>query len=187
MLYNARLPYTPALEAYEFDDQALLIDTETVGASSEIEVVEVALGDRHGRIVYHSLVRPLFNKLPRSTRPQRFDRAEFEAAPDWPEVWAALEPLVRNKLLIAYNAAFDRRALAAMRERHRQPSAERGWRCAMQLVKRTAGTRKNLTLSEACALYGLEGGNHRADVDVLATYRLLTRLAHPPHPAKAFQ
>jgi DNA polymerase III epsilon subunit-like protein len=137
----------------------------------------VALGDRRGRIVYHSLVRPLFNKLPRTTKAQRFDRTEFETAPDWAEVWATLEPLIQNKLLIAYNAAFDRRALAAMRERHRQESPERGWRCAMQLVKRVVGTKKNLTLSEACGFYGLEGGNHRADVDVLATYRLLTRLA----------
>ena len=43
----------------------------------------------------------------------------------------------------------------------------------MQLVKRAVGTRKNLMLSEACAHYGVEGGNHRAACDVLATYRLL--------------
>jgi hypothetical protein len=43
----------------------------------------------------------------------------------------------------------------------------------MQLVKRAVGTKKNLTLSEACSLYGLEAGNHRANRDVLATWLLL--------------
>ena len=180
MLYNARQSYTPALEPYELNGRALIIDTETVGSGASVEVVEIALGDCSGSIVYHSLVRPLFNRLPRSTREQRFNPKEFASAPDWIEVWAAMAPLIDNKLLVAYNAAFDRRALAAMREHHRQPSPEGGWRCAMQMVKRALCTKKNLTLSEACARYGLEGGSHRADVDVLATCRLLKAAAAGP-------
>jgi DNA polymerase III epsilon subunit-like protein len=176
VLYNARQAYTPALDPCEFNERSLIIDTETVGAGPSVEVVEVALGDFRGRIVYQTLVRPLYNRLPRTTKAQRFGRDEFAHAPEWAEVWAALAPLLDNRLLIAYNAAFDRRALAAMRVRHRQESTERGWRCAMQLAKQSVGTKKNLTLSEACAHYGLEGGTHRADADVLATYRLLERL-----------
>jgi DNA polymerase-3 subunit epsilon len=183
MLYNTRQSYTPALEPYEFNDRALIVDTETVGAGPSVEIVEVAIGDSAGRIVYHSLVRPVFNQLPRSTKEQRFEHAEFDAAPDWAEAWEQIAKTIDNKLLIAYNAAFDRRVLAAMRERHRQPSTERGWRCAMQMVKRSLGTKRNLTLSEACAHYGLEGGNHRADYDVLATWRLLRTLTQPASQA----
>jgi DNA polymerase III epsilon subunit-like protein len=176
VLYNARQSYTPALDRCEFNERSLIIDTETVGAGPSVEVVELALGDCGGRIVYHTLVRPLYNGLPRATKAQRFTHGEFASAPEWAEVWAALAPMLDNRLLIAYNAAFDRRALAAMRGRHRQESNERGWRCAMRLAKASLGTKKNLTLSEACAHYGLEGGTHRADADVLATYRLLERL-----------
>jgi DNA polymerase III epsilon subunit-like protein len=43
----------------------------------------------------------------------------------------------------------------------------------MQFVKRSVGAKKNLMLAEACAHYGLDGGNHRAARDVLATHRLL--------------
>ena len=176
MLYNVRQSYTPALELNEFNDRSLIVDTETVGKGAEVEVVEIALGDCAGRIVYHSLVRPTFNRLPRSTKKQRFDSSEFEGASYWDGAWERVAPLVDNKLLIAYNAPFDCRALAAERARHKQPSVERGWRCAMQLVKRVVGTKKNLTLSEACALYGLGANNHRADRDVLATWRLLRAL-----------
>jgi DNA polymerase III subunit epsilon len=176
VLYNARQSYTPALDPCEFNERSLIIDTETVGAGPSVEVVELALGDCEGRIVYHSLVRPLYNRLPRSSKEQRFAAGEFSGAPEWSEVWAAVAPILDNRLLIAYNAAFDRRVLAAMRVRHRQHAVERGWRCAMQLAKASVGTKKNLTLSEACAHYGLEGGTHRADADVLATYRLLRML-----------
>src|SRR5438309_11766044 len=125
MLYNTRQSYTPALELYEFDDRSLIVDTETVGSGAEVEIVEIALGDCGGDIVYHSLVRPVFNGLPRSTRGQRFDRSEFESAPYWRDVWEMIAPLVDNRLLIAYNAPFDCRALAAERARHRQQSTER--------------------------------------------------------------
>ena len=177
MLYNVRQSYTPALELNEFTTRSLIIDTETVGKGAEVEIVEIALGDCEGSIVFHSLVRPTFNRLPRSTKEQRFEAAEFEGAPYWEEAWEKIAPLTDNKLLIAYNASFDCRALAAECARHRRRSNELGWRCAMQLVKRVVGTKKNLTLSEACALFGLEAGNHRADRDVLATWRLLRALA----------
>ena len=173
MLYNVRQSYTPPLEAHEFNPHALIIDTETVGTGSSIEVVEVALCDFEGRVLLDSLVRPVYNPPPRSTPAQRFDPAEFDAAPDWADVWPQLAALAEGKLLVAYNAAFDRRALAATCSRYRQQSAERGWRCAMPLVKRAAGVRKNLMLGEACRRFGLEGGNHRAARDVLATHRLL--------------
>lgn len=173
MLYNRKQSYTPPLEPYEFDSRALLIDTETVGSGSAVEIVEIALCDRDGRLVFDSLVRPLYNPLPRSTKEQRFEAAEFAAAPEWNDIWPELSALIGNRLLVAYNAAFDRRALAATCSRYRQQSTERGWRCAMPLVKRAAGVRKNLMLGEACRRFGLEGGNHRAACDVLATHRLL--------------
>jgi DNA polymerase III epsilon subunit-like protein len=176
VLYNTKQSYTPPLEAYEFNQHALIIDTETVGSGALIEIVEIALGDIDGKIIYHSLIHPVFNPLPRSTKQQRFERAEFASAPEWPIMWPALESLIAGKLLIAYNAAFDRRALAAMCARHRHTSPERGWRCAMQLARQFFGTKRSPTLEEACAQRGVEGGSHRAAKDVEATARLLKSL-----------
>ncbi len=176
MLYNAKQSYTLPLERYEFNRHALIIDTETVGNGPLVEIVEIALGDTEGNIVFHSLIHPLFNPLPRSTKRQRFDRAEFADAPEWPAAWEKIEPLVANKLLIAYNAAFDRRSMGAMCARHRHSSPVRGWRCAMQFVRKAMGTRRSPTLEEACIHYGLEGGNHRARKDVEVTYNLLKSL-----------
>ncbi|MCA1592061.1 MAG: 3'-5' exonuclease [Acidobacteria bacterium] len=176
MFYSTRQSYTPTLEPHEFDRHALIVDTETVGSGPLIEIIEIALGDTQGRIVFNTLVRPVYNSLPPLSKHRRFDRAELAAAPEWTDIWAELSALIDGKLLVAYNAAFDRRALAATCSRYRLTSQERGWRCALQLVKRSVGTKKNVTLTAACAHHGLEGGTHRAVADVQATYRLLRAL-----------
>jgi DNA polymerase-3 subunit epsilon len=176
MHFNLKQSYTPALEVYELNERALVIDTETIGTGPTIEVIEIAIGDVAGNILLDSLVRPVFNRLPPPSKHARFERASFTDAPYWVDIWPQVAALIDRKLLVAYNAGFDRRALMAMLSRHAQTSSERGWRCAMQAVKQTLGTRRSLTLTEACAHYGLEGGNHRASRDVQATCRLLKAL-----------
>jgi DNA polymerase III epsilon subunit-like protein len=79
-----------------------------------------------GNAIFHSLVRPAFNRLPRPTKDQRFNAAEFEGAPYWDEAWESIAPLVDNKLLIAYNTSFECRALAAECVRHRLTSEDLG-------------------------------------------------------------
>jgi DNA polymerase III epsilon subunit-like protein len=176
MHFNLKQSYTPALEPYELNERALVIDTETIGAGPTIEVIEIAIGDITGNVIYESLVRPVFNRLPPPSKHARFERVAFGDAPYWADIWPKIATLINRKLLIAYNASFDRRALAAMLSRHAQASTENGWRCAMQLVKQTVGVKRSLTLSEACAFFGVEGGNHRAATDVQATCRLLRAL-----------
>jgi DNA polymerase-3 subunit epsilon len=179
MHFNTKQLYTPALEIYELNERALIIDTETVGAGPTIEIIELALGDTSGEIIYETLVQPVFNPLPPPSKHHRFVKAELTGAPQWTDIWPVVSSLIEGRLLVAYNAAFDRRALAATCSRYHHVTGERGWRCAMQLVKKMTGTKKSLTLNDACAYFGLAGGNHRAARDVQATYELLKALSSP--------
>jgi DNA polymerase III epsilon subunit-like protein len=176
MHYNLKQRYVPALHLHEFNERSLIIDTETIGIGPSIEIIEVALCDYEGQIVYESLIRPVYNALPPPSKHQRFDRAEILKAPYWADIYPAFSSLVNGLLLIAYNAGFDQRAVAAERSRYQQVSTERGWRCAMPPVKSKIGTKKSVTLTDACAYFGLAGGNHRAACDAQATYQLLKRL-----------
>ena len=176
MHFNLKQLYTPPLEIYELNERALIVDTETIGVGATLEIIEIAACDAEGQIVFESLVQPVFNALPPPSKHHRFVRAEFAGAPFWTDIWPSLSALVEGRLLVAYNAAFDRRAFAATCSRYQQSLGERGWRCAMQLVKQAVGTKRSPTLTEACAHYGLEGGNHRAARDVQATARLLQAL-----------
>lgn len=176
MHYNLKQHYVPALHLHEFNERSLIVDTETVGVGPAIEIIEIALCDYQGRVVFESLIRPVYNALPPPSKHQRFERALILKAPYWADIYAEISALVNGKLLIAYNAGFDQRAIAAERSRHQQSSTERGWRCAMPPIKARMGAKKSVTLTDACAHYGLAGGNHRAAADVRATYRLLKHL-----------
>jgi hypothetical protein len=59
MLYNTKQLYTPALEAYEFNERALIVDTETIGAGAGIEIIEIALADAAGNVLFDTLVQPV--------------------------------------------------------------------------------------------------------------------------------
>ncbi|MDX6694670.1 MAG: polymerase subunit epsilon [Blastocatellia bacterium] len=177
MHFNTKQLYTPALEVYELTERALILDTETVGAGPTIEIIEIAIGETTGRIVYETLVQPVFNALPPPSKHHRFDKSELRSAPQWTDIWPALSTLIENRLLVAYNAAFDRRALAATCSRYHHITREWGWRCAMQLAKKLTGAKRSLTLEDACAHFGLAGGNHRAARDVQATCELLKALS----------
>jgi DNA polymerase III subunit epsilon len=176
MLYTTKQSYTPPLHPHEFNERALIVDTETVGAGPQVEIVEIAVGDTLGGIVFESLVNPTFNPLPPPSKHHRFERAEFAAAPQWSDIWPHLSELFDGRLLIAYNAAFDRRAISATCSRYAQATTERAWRCALPLVRQALGVRRSPTLEEACAHFGIKGGAHRAAADVLATQQLLERL-----------
>jgi DNA polymerase-3 subunit epsilon len=182
MIYNSKQLYTPALEPYEFAEPALLIDTETVGTGPLVEIIEIAIGNTAGELLYETLVQPIYNPLPPRSKHQRFSADELRAAPVWTEVWPELSRWIEGRLLIAYNAPFDRRALAASCYRNRQESGEAGWRCAMQLVKQNMGSTRSINLEQACAWYGLPGGNHRAARDVRALHELLCMVVASPAP-----
>src|SRR5215210_9371024 len=117
MHFNTKQLYTPALEIYELNERALIIDTETVGAGPTVEIIEIALGDTNGQIIYETLVQPVFNALPPPSKHLRFDTAELRSAPQWTDIWPAVSSLIQGRLLVAYNAAFDRRAPAATSSR----------------------------------------------------------------------
>jgi DNA polymerase III epsilon subunit-like protein len=61
-----------------------------------------------GEIIYESLVKPVYHRLPPSSKHQRFDHQAFSSAPYWTDIWPSISELINNKLLVAYNANFER-------------------------------------------------------------------------------
>jgi DNA polymerase-3 subunit epsilon len=170
-------PYTLTLEVSELNDRALIIDTETTGRGMTAEIIEVALATLDGEPLFTSLVRPM-SEVPRSAaRIHGLMTEDLVGAPVWDEVWKQLESLLKGRLLIAYNAAFDRRMVEVMCAYYRLPRPDYlQWRCAMRFVRERGGWRRAPTLSEACHRYGIAPGTHRALTDAQATALLLQRI-----------
>lgn len=170
-------PYTLTLRAEDITDRALVIDTETTGRGATSEIIEVAVVTLDGTPLFSSLVRPM-SAVPRSAaRIHGLTTDALTDAPVWDDVWSDLEPLLCGKLLIAYNAPFDRRMVDLMCACYRLPRpAYLHWRCAMRYMRERGGWKRAPTLTEACRRYDITPGTHRALSDARATAALLRRM-----------
>lgn len=90
----------------------LFLDTETTALEGEI--VDVAVVDVAGAIVFSSLVHPTTPIEPGATRVHGITNEMVMAAgvPTWDVVYAQLRPLVQGHHVLAYNAKYDRERVA---------------------------------------------------------------------------
>lgn len=166
--------------------QPVVLDTETTGLGSYDEIIEIALVNHQGNVIYESLVRPTIEIPPDSTRINRISNEMVKSAPSWKEVWNQVQPLLSRKPVVIYNSEFDVRL---MQQSHR--IARIPWTnvftpvCLMKLYAAFLGewnSYKNdfrfVTLEKAGALSGIQLPNsHRATDDTLLAYALLKHLA----------
>ncbi len=166
--------------------QPVVLDTETTGLGSYDEIIEIALVDHQGKVIFESLVRPTIEIPPGSTRINHITNEMVNTAPLWQEVWSQIQPMLNRKPVVIYNAEFDVRL---MQQTHR--IARIPWTntftpvCLMKLYAAYLGewnSYKNdfrfVTLEKAGALEGISLPNsHRAADDTLLAFALLEHLA----------
>lgn len=155
-----------------------VIDLETTGLNptTHDRVVELAIVhvDEYGRVTdrWETLLNPGRDLGPQSIHGVR--GADVLDAPAFPDVLADVIELLTGRVLVAHNASFDSRFIAAEFERAGLPLWQQPhWLCTMQLARECipgAGR----SLADCCAAYDIELVNaHRAAVDAFATAELL--------------
>ncbi len=156
-----------------------VVDVETTGLEPEDRIVEVAClrirGPREeGR--FESLVNPGIHIPLTATAISGIDDAMVSGAPDFAQVWPAMEALLTGAVLVAHNAPFDLHFLSAERNR----AGIGSWHCPVLDTLRLA---RNVLALPAYSLASLRsslglrtGPTHRAFGDVMTTAALLRRL-----------
>ncbi len=155
-----------------------VIDLETTGLNPHTHdrVVELAIVhvDEYGTVSdrWETLLNPGRDLGPQSIHGVR--AADVLDAPVFADLLGDLIELLAGRVLVAHNANFDSRFLAAEFERAEMPLWQQPhWLCTMQLARECipgAGR----SLADCCAAYDIELVNaHRASVDALATAQLL--------------
>jgi hypothetical protein len=94
------------------ETRAVFVDTETTGRDESSEIVEIAASLFDGTILVDSLVKPTRRMTKGSISITGIADAHLSDAPQWPEVWAKLQPaLSEAPLWVAYNGEFDKRLI----------------------------------------------------------------------------
>jgi DNA polymerase-3 subunit epsilon len=166
----------------------LYFDTETTGVKTGAQLVEAALVDARGAVVFNRRVKPTIPMPADATAINQISEADLAGLPSLADLWPELREALRGRLVIVYNADFDTRILRESLDAHRITEAA-PWRktvCAMKLFATWQGTPGRFggyrwwSLSDASAMENIsqEGiALHAADGDCELTRRLVKRLA----------
>lgn len=162
---------------------ALFLDTETTGLGSRAEIIDIAIVDRNGRVVLNSLVQPERGIPPEATAIHGLTMADVRHAPRWSEIVPHLARLVSGRLIVVYNADFDRRMIHQCCSRCGQDVPRAEWHCAMRAFAAFCehpshhGGYRWHALEAAAAHFGLPQGGHRALGDAETCRRVVLAMA----------
>jgi len=167
--------------------EPLYLDTETTGVRGDAEIVEIALVDHTGTVVFDALVRPHLPIPPDATRIHGITNAMVAAAPTWATLWPQVEALLGGRPVGIFNASFDLRLLAQSNRQLGLPWQEEAIAsfCIMKLYAKFYGEwdihRQNYrwqSLDKAQRYCGIPLLNsHRAKDDALLARAVLQRIA----------
>ncbi|MFM2045497.1 MAG: hypothetical protein RLY86_4073, partial [Pseudomonadota bacterium] len=131
-----------------------------------------------GRVVWtrEVLIRPPELRFTPFTIAVHGIRPEHVAhAPEFPEVWAALEPDLRGAVLLAHNASFDMGVLHAMLGTYGLPVPGHDFLCTLLTARRLWPTLERHKLNSLAYHFGIELNHHKAGSDARACAEIALR------------
>lgn len=163
--------------------KVVFLDTETSGLDGRAEIIDIAVVDLRGNVVLNSLVQPEGRIPPEATAVHGLTLADVRHAPRWSEIAVRLAHAVSGRLVVVYNADFDRRMITQCCRRCGHPGPTAEWHCAMRAFaafleqpSRFGGHRWH-SLEAAAAHFGLPRGGHRALGDAETCRRIVLAMA----------
>ncbi|MNN19443.1 DNA polymerase III subunit epsilon [compost metagenome] len=162
-----------------------MLDVETTGLGTEAQIIELAIADVDGNLLFNSRLRPTVPIEPGAADVHRIRAEELQHAPTWLEVAGKVKPLLAGRPIVTFNSEFDRRLLIQTANAFQD---DHGWlatcqeHCAMGLAVAMYGATNRygtISLAAAMSLAGVtwRGPAHSAAGDVLGTVDLLHAIA----------
>jgi len=158
---------------------ALFLDTETTGVDASAEIVEIAVINNDGELVYESLIRPKVPITPKLTALHGISNEMVADAPQFGEIYNDLCSKLDGRLIIAYGADFDARMIRQTCELYDLKGLSCRWGCAMQMYQNHIGREKRIKLSDAAEQCRVSpfGNAHRARADAETMRRIVSAVA----------
>ena len=109
------------------------LDTETTGLGPDAEIVQLALLDSDGSALIDTLIKPTIEIEPGAQAVHNISAEAVNSAPTFAEVLSKLAKLIKGRLVIIYNADFDKRLLDQSADAHNMALPDFESVCAMKL------------------------------------------------------
>lgn len=152
------------------------LDTETTGLASYDEIIQIGIVDSALNILLDTKINPEIPITPKASVVHGLYREDVADAPMFPCVYPAIASALKDRIVVIYNAEFDKGKLRYMRQKHKLPALK----CKeivdiMPLYTDYCGEYSSRYRSYKWQ--SLPGGNHSAAGDALALVKLIYRMA----------
>ena len=182
---RSKLAKASAIACQWLDDDPLVLDTETTGLGYDAQVIEIAIADASGKVLFDTRIKPTVAIEAAAQEVHGISPDALINAPSWPEVANRIEALLSGRTVIIFNASFDSRLIAQTAGAF---GLETGWwstcttRCAMHLAASAYGSTNpygSISLADATSAADVPwtGAAHSAAADTLATVELVKSIA----------
>jgi DNA polymerase-3 subunit epsilon len=156
-----------------------ILDTETT--SLEGEAIEIAIIDKKGKSLFHSLIKPFGPIDPEAQYIHGITDEELATAPTFTEIYEQIATIITNRTVVIYNRNFDTGILAGDCHRAGKPNLfEKAKKvtCAMKAYSKYVGEWSDYWHNYKWQQ--LPYGGHRALSDCLGTLRVIQEMAATP-------
>jgi DNA polymerase-3 subunit epsilon len=166
---------------------ALYLDTETTGLGPAAEIIDLAIVDAAGCVVFNRLLRPYLPIPADASFIHGIANRDVAGERCWHDVADEVRAILEGRTVIAYNAAFDRAMLDQTCVAGNVALIDVDWQCAMRAFTaycRLPGQPRYLdrwqSLTAAAKRSGIAPPTHRALADALACREIVQRMSHGP-------
>lgn len=111
-----------------------------------------------------------FNILIHGIKPE-----DVANAPEFPELWNTIKPLIENKFIIAHNAGFDFSVLRKTLEYYNLPFPNLSYACSYIISKKVWENMPAYDLKTLCQIKNINFNHHRAAADSKACAELVLK------------
>ncbi len=163
----------------------VFLDTETTGLDDYAQVVEIAVVDEDGSVLFESYCRPTVPVEPGAQAVHGIGAEVLAGGPAWPEIADQVRQVLEGNTVVIFNAEFDTRILIQTAAAYGDPTDwvhELDTRCAMYRAADVYGATNRygtISLVNAAARAGIvfQGRAHSAAGDAATTAALWRKMA----------
>lgn len=165
------------------DHDWVIVDVETTGLDRHDQVIEIAIIDRHGTQLLHTLVKPTIEIGEEAAAIHGLTQVGLEAAPEWSVIHEQVCSVLTGRPVLAYNASFDLRLIEQTAQSFHLPVPAMETHCIMKVFAEWVGELmwngefRWVSLVSAAEIMGVSlTGAHRAYDDCLTTLAVLNAM-----------
>ncbi|AJQ97492.1 3'-5' exonuclease [Gynuella sunshinyii] len=150
--------------------EAVILDTETTGLLTKInvEVIELAVINMKGKVIYYSRFHPRYKIPKRVIEIHGIKNEDVIEAPKFSEKHEKLLKLLNSKTVITYNAKFDKGVIENTCKMFKILPPDCKWECAMHIYR---------VFTESGKLLPLPESKHNAVDDCKAVLNIIKKMA----------